>query len=224
MAANGLPDEDAEDYAEQVSPSCPRCEETLLRATQMVLAATDVSAEEIQRLRLELAAANAEVVLAATEASVEEIVRLRLELTTAKALLMSTSTRPFGLSVEQDRALRACAGEMKAEMAKDCLIVGKVYRHPTNDRLLRVTDGSYLGGYERVSNFWYWSYLDEAFSPTGNPGQGYGWAAKPIEEPVPCDHCGVHPNQESDAEDQNPNLEPVLAKIREDAKANDVGS
>ncbi len=183
---------------------CPNCDRVMAMATKMVIAATEVSAEEIQRLRLELAAANAKVVIAATEVSVEEIRRLRLELAAAKALLMSTSTPSFGLglSVEQEQALKARADEMKAEMAIDCLIVGEVYRHPQDGRLLRVTDGSYLGGYERVSNYWHWRYLDEESLVAGDSGQGYGWAAKPVEGLVPCDHCGVRPNQESDADEQ----------------------
>ena len=136
---------------------CPNCDRVMALATKMVLAATEVSAEEIMRLRMELAA--------------------------AKAQIMANCTPSFGLTVEQEHSIRAVVDELVAKGATDCLVVGKVYRHPHNCRLMRVTEGSYLGGYERVSNFWYWSYLDEEFSLVGEQGQGYGWTAKPIEEP-----------------------------------------
>jgi hypothetical protein len=68
-------------------------------------------------------------------------------------------------------------------MAKDCLVVGKVYRHPKSNQLVRITGGSFFSGEGRVSNFWYWGYLREDFSPVGVGDHGYGWAAKPVEEP-----------------------------------------
>ncbi len=157
---------------------CPNCDRVMALATKMVLAATEVSAEEIMRLRLELAAVSVQI--------------------------RADCPPPFGLTDEQHKALKAFAAEWNAKGAKDCLIVGKVYRHPQNGRLLRVTDGSYLGGYERVSNFWCWRYLDEETLVAGDSGQGYGWAAKPVEGLVPCDHCGVRPNQASDADEQCP--------------------
>ncbi len=137
------------------------------------------------------------------DALVEENVQLKRELAAARAELASLSgTPPFGLTLEGERAIRELVAKMNAELAEGCLVVGKVYRHPQSDRLLRVTDGSFLGGYQRVSNFWTWRYLDEEFQLAGESGQGYGWKAEPVDEPEPCDHCGLLPNQQSDADEQ----------------------
>ena len=78
-------------------------------------------------------------------------------------------------------AIEDFVGEMNAGLAKDCLVIGQTYRHPKSRNLLRVTSGSFLGDYGRISNFWYWRYLDEDHVPTGKSDHGYGWAAKPVE-------------------------------------------
>lgn len=61
------------------------------------------------------------------------------------------------------------------------LKVGSVYRYPPDGRLLRVTSGSYLDDYGRVSNHWYWEYLSDDLQPTGETDYGYGWSANPVE-------------------------------------------
>ncbi len=153
--------------------------------------------------RLESVKAKAtDLLVAATEVSGREIQRLKEELRAAKIHLTALSTEPFGLTPEQAADIKAYVAEQNAKMAKDCLVVGQFYRHPHSDRLLQVTDGSYLGGYKRVSNWWRWSYFDEDFLPVGELDQGYGWSAKPVERPQVCDHCGVPANKESDRDEQ----------------------
>lgn len=52
---------------------------------------------------------------------------------------------------------------------------GDVVRHP-NGRDIRIDDGCYLDPtYGRVSNFWYWTFLDAEGKPTLEKGHGYGW-------------------------------------------------
>ncbi len=162
----------------------------------------EARAAELEARLAKVKAKAAEMVIAATEVAKEEMMRLRTELAIVRAQLTTFATEPFGLSPEQALAIKKFVVEQNAEMAKDCLVVGQFYRHPHSDRLLQVTDGSYLGGYGRVSNWWHWSYLDEDFSPVGELDQGYGWAAKPVERPQVCDHCGVPANEESDRDEQ----------------------
>lgn len=114
-----------------------------------------------------------DLLVAATEVSGREITRLKQELAASKVHLTALTTAPID----------AYVAEQNAKMAKGCLMVGQFYRHPHSDRLLQVTDGSYFGGYGRTTNWWYWSYLDEDFSPVDELDQGYGWTAKPVEKP-----------------------------------------
>lgn len=48
-------------------------------------------------------------------------------------------------------------------------------------KMVRITSGSFLGGYGRVSNFWHWVELNQDGSD-GNHGSGYGW--DPVDRPA----------------------------------------
>lgn len=92
---------------------------------------------------------------------------------------------PFeGIDAATDMALRNWVHRENAKLGEGCLVVGNVYRHPQNRKLLRVMSGEFIGGYGRISNHWHWDYLFEDHAPTGESGQGYGWHAKPIAEIV----------------------------------------
>lgn len=58
------------------------------------------------------------------------------------------------------------------------MIIGEVYKHPENGRLVYITSGQYMGDYG-VSNFWYWKYV-RSDGTLGRTSCGYGWNDKPI--------------------------------------------
>jgi len=69
------------------------------------------------------------------------------------------------------------------------LMIGKVYEHP-DGRKVRITSGNYEVDH-RISNFWYWDFVDDDFKSTGETGHGYGWMDRPLPEkrdtvPTPC--------------------------------------
>jgi hypothetical protein len=109
--------------------------------------------------------------------------KLKQQLAAAQGNLTAFTAGRVQLSEELEQRLKDFAKEQLAKMGENCLVVGRAYRHPNTGRLLRVTAGSFLGSYGRVSNWWQWNYLADDFSPLPETDQGYGWSAKPIEEP-----------------------------------------
>ena len=66
------------------------------------------------------------------------------------------------------------ARSMNEEAAYRCRMkIGQRLNHP-DGRLVEIVDGSFLGDFGRVSNFWYWKEVmkDGSFGPIEC---GYGW-------------------------------------------------
>ena len=62
------------------------------------------------------------------------------------------------------------------------LMIGRVYRHPEQGRLLRIISRSDDGFFGLSGDFWFWEWLDEdSRRLTGHPkGRGPGWDSEPL--------------------------------------------